>query len=396
MATYKVLQDIEAEDKLVGPLTLKQFIFAIITIMIGFLEFKIITTTGLSVIRWPFFFALLIPFMIFGFLAAPIGRDQPNDIWLLARLRFLVKPHKRIWNQDGISQLVTITAPKKIERVFTNGLDQTEVKSRLSALANTLDSRGWAVKNVDVNLFAQPGYLSAAQDDASDRLIATSALAINQPVADIHAADDILDAENNLTAQKLDKMMHESASVHRQDAINKALKPEPSQPREQQADYWFMSQAAPSAPLEVPANYTTFQSKNIVAPGSNLHTSAVPTAEEEALIAKIEAEQAKQPVYHGHDKTILPLNQQKQAQPRAKASGGTSDDSTMLPVVDPSMYQPQTTLASTTTPVNDSGAAQPNPAILSLASNDDLNVATIARQAQKISESDGEVVINLH
>lgn len=25
MATYKVLQDIEAEDKLLGPLTLKQF-----------------------------------------------------------------------------------------------------------------------------------------------------------------------------------------------------------------------------------------------------------------------------------------------------------------------------------------------------------------------------------
>ena len=28
MATYKVIQDIEAEDKLVGPLTLRQFIYA--------------------------------------------------------------------------------------------------------------------------------------------------------------------------------------------------------------------------------------------------------------------------------------------------------------------------------------------------------------------------------
>ncbi len=32
MATYKVLQDIEAEDKLLGPLTLKQFIFAVVTL----------------------------------------------------------------------------------------------------------------------------------------------------------------------------------------------------------------------------------------------------------------------------------------------------------------------------------------------------------------------------
>ena len=28
MATYKVIQDIEAEDKLIGPLTLRQFIYA--------------------------------------------------------------------------------------------------------------------------------------------------------------------------------------------------------------------------------------------------------------------------------------------------------------------------------------------------------------------------------
>ena len=28
MATYKVIQDIEAEDKLLGPLTLRQFIYA--------------------------------------------------------------------------------------------------------------------------------------------------------------------------------------------------------------------------------------------------------------------------------------------------------------------------------------------------------------------------------
>ncbi|MGH7158305.1 MAG: PrgI family mobile element protein [Candidatus Saccharimonadales bacterium] len=28
MATYKVIQDIEAEDKILGPLTLRQFIYA--------------------------------------------------------------------------------------------------------------------------------------------------------------------------------------------------------------------------------------------------------------------------------------------------------------------------------------------------------------------------------
>src|SRR4051812_29565117 len=141
MATYKVLQDIEAEDKLLGPFTLKQFIFGIITFGIGFINFKLVTATELSIIRWPFVVVFAVPMIVFGFLAAPISRDQPNDIWLLARLRFLIRPHNRIWNQTGISNLVTITVPKRIETVFTDGLSQTEVRSRLNALANTLDSR---------------------------------------------------------------------------------------------------------------------------------------------------------------------------------------------------------------------------------------------------------------
>jgi len=39
MATYKVIQDIEAEDKLVGPLTLRQFIYAAIAAICGYLSF---------------------------------------------------------------------------------------------------------------------------------------------------------------------------------------------------------------------------------------------------------------------------------------------------------------------------------------------------------------------
>jgi len=33
---------------------------------------------------------------------------------------------------------------------------------------------------------------------------------------------------------------------------------------------------------------------------------------------------------------------------------------------------------------------------LGLARNDDLNIATIARQAKRLDENDGEVVISLH
>lgn len=373
MATYKVLQDIEAEDKILGPLTLKQFIFAIITFALGFINFKIATTTGLSVVRWPLIIALLIPMAVFGFLAAPIGRDQPNDVWLLARIRYLVKPHKRTWNQDGVNQLVTITVPKKIEQILTNGLNQYEVESRLKALANTLDSRGWAIKNVDVNLFSQPGYLS--NSGASDRLVALDA-SPSSPVVDVHAADDIMDTDSNPTAQHLEQMIQESTASHKKKVMNSVQNPGASS---EPANYWFMNQPAQQA--ATPAGYTTFQNTSIVAPGSSDDNSATPTKDEKALFAKLEAQKKANPIYNNpHIKTIQPLgasgsNSSSLAQDQTQASSGVND-----------AQKAQAT----------SGTNTSNPVILNLASNDDLNVATIARQAKRISEDDGEVVVSLH
>lgn len=43
MAVYKVLQDIEAEDKLIGPLTLRQFIYAAIGAIFLWLSYVSLT-----------------------------------------------------------------------------------------------------------------------------------------------------------------------------------------------------------------------------------------------------------------------------------------------------------------------------------------------------------------
>jgi hypothetical protein len=372
MATYKVLQDIEAEDKLLGPLTLKQFIFAIIFLAIGFIEFKLATTPALSVVRWPIIMLLLPPFTVFGFLAAPISRDQPNDIWLLARVRYLIKPHKRIWNQDGISQLVTITVPKKIEHLMTNGLNQREVQSRLTALASTLDSRGWATKNVDVNMFAQPGYLTTF--DGSDRLVEPSNLPASEWGNDIRAADDMMDIRSNPTAQHLEQMVQASTTAHRQqvlDNVQNATLPNPPA----QDDYWFLNQPS-TPPPTLPVGIATFQQTNVVNPGTVTTDDVTPTAEEEALIHKIEAERVDDKTNYPHLKTLQPI--------------GSAPDDDILPPVAPltSNIQPLTSNPQPSKPPS-------NPAILNLANNDDLNVATIARQARQISENDGEVTISL-
>ncbi len=208
MAVYKVLQDIEAEDKLVGPLTLKGFIYAAAASVLGFINFKLLISTSGN-FKWLLILIFLPPMILFGVLASPLGRQQPTEVWLLARIRFLLKPRKRLWDQTGISKLVTITAPIKVEKPRTKGLSETEVHSRLQTLALTLDSRGWAIKNLRLPI--------SDESEGSDRLITPTVITPIAADTDIDASDDILDEQNNPTAQNFAALMKEADASRKLD-----------------------------------------------------------------------------------------------------------------------------------------------------------------------------------
>jgi len=215
MAVYKVIQDVEAEDKLLGPLTLKGFVYALTAAALGFVNFKLIVSPMPSVIKWIMVLVLLLPMLLFGVLASPLGREQPTEVWLLSRLRFFLKPRLRRWDQAGLEELVTITVPKKLKEHLTKDFDQAEVHSRLKTLASTLDTRGWAIKNVDLNLNATVAG-EAALVSSSDRLIASAGYSQPAQVVDVHAADDILDEQSNPTAQKFANLMQDADTKRKQ------------------------------------------------------------------------------------------------------------------------------------------------------------------------------------
>lgn len=219
MAVYKVIQDIEAEDKLLGPLTLKGFIYAAIAAVLAFINFRLLVASSMGPIRWPFILIFALPMILFGVLAAPLGREQPTEVWLLSRVRFFLKNHVRVWDQSGMNHLVTITVPKKIERILTKNFSQTEVKSRLEALASTLDSRGWVIKDAPNSTASIPGYLSPLAED-SDRLVGVSTLVMPSVISDIKPADDILDEQNNSTAQHFGELMQAAEAKRKDDVAN--------------------------------------------------------------------------------------------------------------------------------------------------------------------------------
>ncbi len=371
MATYKVLQDIEAEDKLIGPLTLRQFIYGLAAAFNGYLTFLVITN-GL-----PFMTAVFLPLTLAAaFFAWPWSRDQPTEVWALAKIRFLVKPRKRIWNQSGIKELVTITAPKVVEQIFTNGLSQNEVRSRLRTLAGTIDSRGWTIKHVGVNAYGQPSFLS--NDAGSDRLISSSSLPQPVPTIDARAAEDMLDTQNSPVAHQFDNMITASTKAHHQSIMNRmqgttktplAPPPIPAQPMGQEPanDYWFLSQPNQTTST-IPQDAVTFNTQ-VVAPGSAASdlpvAAANPTPYEESFIKRLDMQPTLSPNAQGHLNVIQPLSAQNPAAATQQKTLGNPQ-----PLIPSQPPLPGVT-------------QQPNAAILDLARNDDLNVATIAREAYK-------------
>lgn len=361
MASYKVIQDIEAEDKLVGPFSLRQFIYVCIAVFLGYLSF-ISVAKGAA---WTLI--VLVPPMLFCmFFAWPWTPDQPTEVWALARLRFYLKPRKRVWDQSGIKELVTITVPKRIEKIYTNGLSQTEVQSRLQALATTIDSRGWAIKNVNVNMGAtvMPGAYT------SDRLL-DPLTAFPQAVSDndVTASDDILDERNNPVASQFDHMIDASTQAHRQKIMARLQQDGATVPTSPTANGWFMSQpTAAAAPIA-----TTMTNPNPIQPLTQFQQQAPavpavnPSAADESLISEhLRERQQAQQYSQSHMRNIVP---------------------------DPAPQQPvQPQAASKPVP------AQPDAAILKLAGNNDLNVATLAREAKKAKagDLDNEVVVTLH
>lgn len=141
MSVYKVPQDVEADDKLLGPFSPRQFIYLLVTAgLIGLAWFLFTIFPGLIIIPLPFI-------IFFGLLALPIRKDQPMEAYFAAIISFNLKPNKRIWQPDGKEHLIEILAPKKPETDRTKGIRQEEAVRRLSYLADIVDSEGWAIKH---------------------------------------------------------------------------------------------------------------------------------------------------------------------------------------------------------------------------------------------------------
>lgn len=204
MGQYKVPQNVEAEDKIIGPLTFKQFVYALIgfgAALLSFILFKSLPVVMIIVGAPPTILFLLLAFYT---------RDGQNfEQLLIAMVGFFANSRKRLWRKEEIIESFHIE-PKKViaEQSQRN---PAEVRSELEKLATLIDSRGWnQPAPAETNLAMPTPHLN-------DRLIAPTAPAhdASQP----KASEDILDLQHSPLAKNLAELIEEAAVDVRQEAI---------------------------------------------------------------------------------------------------------------------------------------------------------------------------------
>lgn len=357
MAVYKVPQDVEAEDKLLGPFSFKQFIFLIITV----------AATALAVTLFrinPFLIMLPAPFiMFFGTLALPLRKDQPMEVYLAAIISFILKPKVRLWQPDGLEKLIEVIATPVDESMFGKGYSQDEVQRRLSYLANVVDSHGWSVRHA-------PEPVTSMKTDF------------------YHEAQATYDhmSEDGQVSRQIDSLLSKTNDDRRQQLINNMRSPQPTPEPTQQY-----------RPIHTPpvssSNYSSFPQVSTQSPAmSHGYTpmSIVTPAEPDEDISLV-----VNPYPTMNQSVIQPFDENQQAVHPTPIAASPVAPQEIPPQAAPAVQQPQAQPVQQITqqPEPPKPSEEPiSPAIIDLANNHGgLSVETLSREAERIKKRESEL-----
>ncbi|MBO7717971.1 PrgI family protein [Candidatus Saccharibacteria bacterium] len=309
MAQYKVPQDVEADDKLLGPFSFRQFVYLMIggaLIALAVALFQIFPL--LAIIPLPFV-------LFFGALALPLKKDQPMETYLAAIVSYYLKPRNRIWTPGQRESTINITAPKIVEESRTRDITGEEATHRLSFLADIVDTEGYAIRGID------------------------STSGMGELVAEANSTNDMFETNHfdrlEDTIAKDENERHEEVMKEMRSAIKKSEEfrtddGEPMIRKKFETEEHNIVKDEMKNDVVVPVSNATPVATNTVDTGSNTTVNAI-----ENIVEK----------------------------PAEKA--------------------------------NENHENRQNASIIELASNPDFSVATIAKEANRIKEKEGEVFISL-
>ena len=176
------------------------------------------------------------------------------EVYLAAVVSFYTKPRRRMWQPDGISSLIEITVPEKVEIERTKNLSQDEAERRLAYLSQLADSHGWSIRHTRV-------------PDAQGSMISDVYFEAQQ-------TSDMFD-DNSSEARAMTRRIEQSNQARRRAAIERMQAPpaalpavadgqplqqapvpyQPAWPQAQPQPYQAAPQAAPNTPPQATPPY---------------------------------------------------------------------------------------------------------------------------------------------
>lgn len=279
MSQYKVPQDVEADDKLLGPFTFRQLIYLFVTAGLCVVAYFLARILIVLVI-------IPVPFILFfGALALPLKKDQPMETYLTALISYYLKPHNRFWNPGQRESTIEITVPKIVEEARTRSISGDEASHRLSFLANIIDTEGHAIRDTSTvrdELIAEADSATDIFESSTptlDKIISTNdtsrhTAAVNQMKAAIEKTE-------SLSAGTANGQLSKIAPLHG------SVKTEPKLPQT------VVEPTSSAKPITPPQTTSRTQQSSISQPASNPKPEFVTLANDAELSIETIAKQAK-------------------------------------------------------------------------------------------------------
>jgi hypothetical protein len=131
---FTVPQFIDVEDKIIGPITIRQFIILLVDAMVIFITFKLADFTLFVILG-------LTELGIAAVIAFVRINGQPFHYFLLNVIQTLTKPRRRIWdkslNNAELREIIKAPPPAAPPRKFVKEKVATRKLSELTLVVNT-------------------------------------------------------------------------------------------------------------------------------------------------------------------------------------------------------------------------------------------------------------------
>jgi|GEM_PF-1006121 len=141
---YRVPQNIDIEDKIIGPFTLKQFLILVVGGVLSYLSYAMLNPYGLIIVMM-----VMLPIIALSVALVFVKiNERPFSFFLVAMLSFLLRPQQLIWARSPEeSDIRLITGEKKALEKAKKEVKKVAagqaIASSLEELAMIVDARGW-------------------------------------------------------------------------------------------------------------------------------------------------------------------------------------------------------------------------------------------------------------